>query len=531
MNHLELSDMISVSGVCLQVAVITLLKIVLIGGFSSHLRLSLRNYKIDYLTRSEYHLHSIDPSIHLDEKYITDKDYDDKNNNSGIRGKKYMNYNLVKTALMKYKEIYGNMLVTGSFIVPKNSTDFPEEFWEMKLGGHVNTIRNNNAYAEHKDELIALGFDYGSQKFTYYSVKLGLLKFKEIYGNMLVTQSFIIPTNSSNFPEECWEMRLGVTVQSIRNSNAYAEHKDELMALGFDYRSQHSTYDSVKLALLKYKEIYGNMLVTQSFIIPTNSSDFPEECWEMKLGINVNSIRSQNAYAEHKDDLIALGFDYGSQIPTYDFVKLALLKYKEIYGNMLVTGTFIIPTNSSDFPEEFWEMRLGGTVSHIRSQNGYAEHKDELIALGFDFEYQNFIFDEVMTALLRFKQIHGDLLVPMRYVISPDDTDYPEEVRGMKLGSCVNYIRSGGHLQKKEELLAIGFVYVVRKRFDYETVRIATFKYRELHHGSTKISLKYKIPVDSTWYPEETWGISLGSILYRVRTGKKWPDKYSELFS
>jgi hypothetical protein len=154
-----------------------------------------------------------------------------------------------------------------------------------------------------------------------------------------------------------------------------------------------------------------------------------------------------------------------------------------------------------------------------------------LIALGFDFEYQNFIFDEIMTALLRFKQIHGDLLVPIKYVISPDDTDYPEEVRGMNLGSCVNTIRRGGYLQKKEELLAIGFVYVVRKRFDYETVRIAMFKYRELHHGSTKVPLKYKIPVNSTWYPEETWGMSLGSILKIVKSGAKWPDKYSELFS
>jgi hypothetical protein len=297
--------MIPVS-VCLQVVVITLLKIVLIGGFSSHLRLSLHNYKVECITRSECRLHSIDPSIHLEMEHIADKDYDDKNNNSGIRGKRYMNYNLVKTALLKYKEIYGNMLVKHTFIIPTNSSDFPEEFWEIRLGGHVNMIRNNNAYAE---------------------------------------------------------------------------------------------------------------------------------------------------------------------------------------------------------------------------------NKDELIALGFDFEYQKFTFDEIMRALLRFKQIFGDLLVPKLYVISPDDTDYPEEVRGMNLGTCVGSIRKGSYLKKKEELLAIGFVYSVRKRFDYETVRIATFKYRELHYGSTKVPLKYKIPIDSTWYPEETWGMSLGSLLYTIRSGKKWPDKYSELFS
>jgi hypothetical protein len=104
-----------------------------------------------------------------------------------------------------------------------------------------------------------------------------------------------------------------------------------------------------------------------------------------------------------------------------------------MYGNMLVTALFIVPNDSADFSEKFWGTKLGSAVHTIRNRNAYAEHKDELIALGFDFEYRNFTFDEIMTALLRFKQIHGDLLIANLYVISPDDTDYHEEVRGMKL--------------------------------------------------------------------------------------------------
>jgi hypothetical protein len=143
--------------------VITLLKIVLIGGFSSHLRLSLHNYKVKCVTRSEFCLHTIDPIIHLDREHIADKDYDDKYNDSGIRGKKDLAYYFIKTALLEYKEVHGHMRVPSSFIVPIDSTDFPEKFWGMKLGINVNNIRFNNAYAEHKDALIALGFDYGRQ--------------------------------------------------------------------------------------------------------------------------------------------------------------------------------------------------------------------------------------------------------------------------------------------------------------------------------------------------------------------------------
>jgi hypothetical protein len=95
------------------------------------------------------------------------------------------------------------------------------------------------------------------------------------------------------------------------------------------------------------------MRVPSSFIVPIDSTDFPEEFWKMNLGSSVNNFRYKNAYAEHKHELIALGFVYGSQISKYDFVKSALLEYKEMYGNMLVPASFIVPIDSTNFPEEF----------------------------------------------------------------------------------------------------------------------------------------------------------------------------------
>jgi hypothetical protein len=48
---------------------------------------------------------------------------------------------LVKRALERYKEIYGHMVVMGTFIIPPDET-WPEEMWGIKLGSIALRIRN-----------------------------------------------------------------------------------------------------------------------------------------------------------------------------------------------------------------------------------------------------------------------------------------------------------------------------------------------------------------------------------------------------
>ena len=40
----------------------------------------------------------------------------------------------IKAALMTYKEMHGNLLVSDMFVVPKNSDDWDPALWGMKLG-------------------------------------------------------------------------------------------------------------------------------------------------------------------------------------------------------------------------------------------------------------------------------------------------------------------------------------------------------------------------------------------------------------
>jgi hypothetical protein len=135
-------------------------------------------------------------------------------------------------------------------------------------------------------------------------------------------------------------------------------------------------YERVKLALIKYKEINENLLAKRGFIIPTNNPLWPEEVWGMKLGSVINNIKSGLAYKEKKDELRELGLkvknidsvDYICPKPAkygFDKIKLALLKYREIYGDVLVKRTFFVPTENAEWPEETWGMRLGGTYVYL----------------------------------------------------------------------------------------------------------------------------------------------------------------------
>jgi hypothetical protein len=283
------------------VIIVTLLEIAPIASYSNPRRL-FQFSQICSVKQSEYHS---DMKPILDKGYVDDNNNVDSNNgvitetpkekkNFRTADRLNFTYDLKKLALMRYKEIHGDMIVPSLFVISDDSSEFPKEVWKMKLGFIVNHIRWRNDHGDMKDELIALGFDYTSQKYSFDQIKIALIKYQELNGNMIVPKMYVIPMNNL-FMEEFWGMKLGDIVSKIRNSNSYAEKKDELIALGFNYESQlKHTYEDIEKALLKYKELYGDMLVSLKYVIPLDSTDFQEKVCGMKLGYIVNNIRSGN---------------------------------------------------------------------------------------------------------------------------------------------------------------------------------------------------------------------------------------------
>jgi hypothetical protein len=284
---------------------------------------------------------------------------------------------------------------------------------------------------------------------------------------MLVSASYVIPSDDKSWPEKTWGLKLGGVVSKIRSGHRYKDKRKGLISIGFDYSPQSTArgYDVAELALLRYKEMYGHMLVPQSYVVPNDDESWPKETWGMKLGGVVSNIRSGNSYKDKRQELMSIGFDYSLQSTSQNYAaaESALLRYKDMYGDMLVPCAFTIPYDDDSWPEETWGLRLGGVVSKIRGGRSYKDKRQELINIGFDFNPQSngpYGYAATESALLRYKDMYGDMLVPYAFIIPYDDDSWPQETWGMKLGQLVNSIRSGhSYKDKRKELMSIGFDY------------------------------------------------------------------------
>jgi hypothetical protein len=102
--------------------------------------------------------------------------------------------------------------------------------------------------------------------------------------------------------------------KTFLKANPGAERK--LAALGVELSGKVAANDNrfqkVYDALKTYKEIYGDLLVPQPFVVPNKSEDWPESTWGLRLGARVNAIRSQGTFVstnpERRQELDDLGF-------------------------------------------------------------------------------------------------------------------------------------------------------------------------------------------------------------------------------
>jgi len=146
-------------------------------------------------------------------------------------------------------------------------------------------------------------------------------------------------------------------------------------------------------------------------------------------------------------------------------------------------------------------MPLGKKMPGVRSK-GYLDKnegaRERLEGIGFQFDGKaaanDARFNVVYNALVRYRELFGDLLVPQPFVIPSegdeeggDSTEWSEEMRGLKLGARVNAIRSQGTFVKNNEerkrlLVDLGFEF-------------------ELPSDGKKRGRKRKTPLDETSPP------------------------------
>ncbi|KAG7346951.1 helicase domain protein [Nitzschia inconspicua] len=242
----------------------------------------------------------------------------------------------VLMALQLYKAAYGDLKVPMLFVVP-SMAPWPEAAWGLKLGKKVGAIRENGLYVgnneKRRQKLESLGFIWRVRAPKNSAVDAAdfTAPFDQIYDALVVYRSEIKPSgpltvpveftvpDAEPWPETTRGLPLGRSIEQLRSEkylDQYPDAKEKLEQIGFETDKEMSANDkrfqAVYVALERYKEIYGDVLVPQPFVVPSDSPDWPEESWGLRLGARVNAIRSQGTFIKNNEErrelLDAIGF-------------------------------------------------------------------------------------------------------------------------------------------------------------------------------------------------------------------------------
>lgn len=274
----------------------------------------------------------------------------------------------VLAAFKMYKTAYGDLKIPQRFVVP-GMKPWPKAAWGMRLGKVVMHMRATGKYTndhpQRKKILDELGFAWQVRhqppKVTLSQVYTALETYKGIYGNTSVDSTFVVP-NSPEWPESVQELPLGKSLVSLGkqlDKTTNQKWKDRFAALGWPELSggapqaprsppqsssavdtapaagmvadaetastepapdvpetrlsaNEERFRKVYTALKTYRDVFGDLLVPQPFVVPEKDPKWPEEVWGLRLGARVNAIRSQGTFVngspERKQLLDDLGF-------------------------------------------------------------------------------------------------------------------------------------------------------------------------------------------------------------------------------
>jgi hypothetical protein len=207
--------------------------------------------------------------------------------------------------------------------------------------------------------------------------------------------------------------------------------------------------------------------------------------------------------------------------------------------------------DGNKYPKEWLGLDLAGAVydmkwwiRHVKEQ---PERVAELNKLGFVWERLQPEWNLILEALITYRTLNDDLLVPVKFVIPFDNKEWSRSTWGISLGKVVYRIRSRGDfirgptaLRRRQQLESLGFVWDVSEHlFEIFCRALRIYSKVEAISGATskrlgalKIPASYVVPNSDDW-PGDLWGYPLGAKCTAVRQKelyvKDHPERLKEL--
>lgn len=303
-------------------------------------------------------------------------------------------FDQIVEALIIFKKVFGDYGVSNKFEVP-DKDPWPSHLHGLRLGKRLEKLLSSREFfADHQecvDALSKIGFKPSVDSIIddWRTIIESLKVYKQLFGDVRVPAKYVIP-NEDPWPRLGRKMKLGVRIAAIRSAGRYVkdrrERKIELDELGFEWRLRDHThkqqvgedlFDQILKALVHYRDtIDETMSVPVDYQVPEGEG-WPEDTWGLQLGALVQSIRDKDKLVYGRSDreqkLNDIGFMWEETTRVvyskkrFETVYSALVIYKDLYGDLFVPQAFVVP-KTEEWPEEFWDLKLGARVNAIRAQ-------------------------------------------------------------------------------------------------------------------------------------------------------------------
>jgi len=210
-----------------------------------------------------------------------------------------------------------------------------------------------------------------------------------------------------------------------------------------------------------------------------------------------------------------------------------LRAYKKEHGNLAIPRHYVLPSLSI-YPSKCHSLPLASTVYNMKwwqlHISSHSSRVEELNDLGFLWERLQPEWNLVVEALISFRVLHRNTLVPNAFVVPHDDHNYPSATWGIPLGRCVHQIRIRHDFIRKKpdrvsQLNGLGFVWELSEHH-FQKFVWALKVYRSIEVGELdkcrkvlRVPLQFVVPCESTsnGWPEDLHGYNLGSKCAAVR--------------
>jgi hypothetical protein len=185
--------------------------------------------------------------------------------------------------------------------------------------------------------------------------------------------------------------------------------------------------------------------------------------------------------------------------------------------------SFVVPTHDPRWPLETRGMNLGKVVSDLRHHRKASLAQSQLDALNELRFHWGVSHDESwkkhLLALKVYRDLHGHVQVPKRFVIPADHEKWPNETHGLKLGNVVNAFRTRKTSlpqNRIEALEALGFDWGVSLEDNWRKNLLALATFEEIY-GHLRVPSHFVVPTDDPKWPEATHGMKLPILVYDLR--------------